>query len=182
VPHEIGRPTDAAEIHPVLIDGRIQLRRHDPGWALAYQGEETKIRSALGGRAILVEHVGSTAVQGLSAKPILDIVLAVEDSTDEASYLPDLEAAGYLFRVREPNWYQHRLFKGPHPAVNLHLFSIGCEEIDRMLDLRNRLRESPQERERYEQAKRALAARTWQTVQDYADAKSDVIAEILGTI
>src|SRR5262249_6635141 len=110
---------------------------------------------------------------------IVDIVLVVPDSSDENAYVPSLEAAGYVLRIREPDWYEHRLFKGPDTNVNLHTFSEGCEEIDRMLAFRDWLRANDEDRERYERAKRELAAREWKYVQNYADAKTAVVQEIL---
>jgi GrpB-like predicted nucleotidyltransferase (UPF0157 family) len=137
------------------------------------------IRRALGDKALLIEHVGSTSVPGLSAKPVIDIILAVADSADEASYVPPLEGEGFILRIREPDWFKHRLFKAPHPDCNLHVFCAGCEEIRRMLAFRDWLRMQEAERRRYERSKRALAARTWKHVQDYADAKSGIVQEIL---
>lgn len=157
----------------------IELSPHDPRWPLRYQEEAGRIQQALGDRAILLEHVGSTSVPGLVAKPIIDIVLAVADSADEPSYAPDLEASGYRFGLREPDWFEHRLFKGSNDDVNLHVFSDGTEEIDRMIRFRNRLRANESDRLRYESVKRELAERAWSSVQDYADAKSDVIEDIL---
>lgn len=87
--------------------------------------------------------------------------------------------AGYYLRVREPGWYEHRLLKGTVPDVNLHVFSPRCEEVDRMLAFRDRLRTYPRDREEYESAKRALASRTWGRVKDYADAKTRVVERII---
>jgi GrpB-like predicted nucleotidyltransferase (UPF0157 family) len=123
--------------------------------------------------------VGSTAVPGLSAKPIIDIVLGVEDSADENSYLSDLEAAGYVLRIREPDWFEHRLLKGPGTDINLHVFTNGSEEIDRMILFRDHLRTDSDDRMLYGSVKRDLAAQQWQRVQDYADAKSPVVGEIM---
>jgi GrpB-like predicted nucleotidyltransferase (UPF0157 family) len=151
----------------------------DPSWPGMFEQESERIRSILGDRARLLEHVGSTSVPGLSAKPIIDIALGVEDSADESSYLPDLEAAGYVLRIREPDWFEHRLLKGPGPDINLHVFTDGSEEISRMILFRDHLRGDPDDRALYESVKRDLAARQWETVQDYADAKSTVVGEIL---
>ncbi|HEY6635176.1 MAG TPA: GrpB family protein [Acidimicrobiia bacterium] len=152
---------------------------YDPRWAEAYRSEESRIYSALGDRALLVEHTGSTAVPGLAAKPVIDITLAVGNSADEPAYAPDLERVGYQLRIREPDWYEHRLFRDEAKTVNLHVFTAGSEEIDRMIRFRDLLRSSPTNRTRYETTKRALAEQSWTTVQDYADAKSEVIAAIL---
>jgi GrpB-like predicted nucleotidyltransferase (UPF0157 family) len=95
---------------------------------------------------VLLEHVGSTSVPGLAAKPIIDILLIVPDSSDEPAWLPDLEAAGYVLVIREPDWYQHRCLKGPDTNVNLHVYSPGCPEIERYLIFRDRLRGHPEDR------------------------------------
>jgi GrpB-like predicted nucleotidyltransferase (UPF0157 family) len=132
----------------------------------------------LGVRALRIEHTGSTSVPGLVAKPIIDIVLVVADSADEDSYVPALEAAGYLLRIREPSWYEHRMFKGPDTEINLHVFSSGCPEIDRILTFRDWLRSNDTDRDLYARTKLALAQKEWKQVQDYADAKTAVIEEI----
>jgi predicted kinase len=118
-------------------------------------------------------------VPDLPAKPVIDLVLAVDDPADEASYVPPLEAIGYQLRVREPEWHEHRLLKLTDPEVNLHVFALGSEEVDRMVAFRDHLRRDPADRERYAATKRDLAARDWEFVQNYADAKSDVVADIM---
>ena len=160
-------------------DGTIYLADPDPSWPEQYDAQAAAIRAALGDRALVLEHAGSTSVPGLPAKPILDILLLVADPTDEASYVPDLEAAGFLLHLREPGWHQHRLLRGTDPAVNLHVFRVGCPEAERMLLFRDRLRSHPEERDRYAGAKRELAARDWAVVQDYADAKTEVVEGII---
>jgi beta-N-acetylhexosaminidase len=162
-----------------LLDGPVVLSDYDPSWPELYAREEERIRAALGDRALLVEHVGSTSVPGLAAKPIVDVVLAVLDSADEESYVPTLEAAGYVLRIREPDWFEHRLFHGPDTEIGLHVFSADCAEIERMLAFRDRLRADEADRELYLRTKRELAARTWRYRQHYADAKSEVVKEIL---
>lgn len=160
-------------------DAPVTLVAYDVAWPALFAREAERIRGALGDGALLVEHAGSTAVPGLAAKPIVDIVLAVADSADEPSYVPALEAAGYALRIREPEWFEHRMLKGPDTDVNLHVFTAGCEEIVRVLCFRDRLRSSGADRERYAAVKQARAARRWRYVQHYADAKSAVVAEIL---
>jgi GrpB-like predicted nucleotidyltransferase (UPF0157 family) len=157
----------------------IVLAEYDPEWPRLFAREAERIRAVLGERALRVEHVGSTSVPGLAAKPIIDILLAVPDSADEPSYVPAMEAAGYVLRIREPDWFEHRLFKGPDTAVNLHVFGDGASEIDRMLRFRDRLRDSDADRDHYARTKRELARRTWRHVQHYADAKSAVVQEIM---
>ncbi len=166
----LGEPESGASV--VLVD-------YDATWPSVFGFERAKILTALGDVAQGVEHVGSTSVPGLCAKPIIDILLAVESAADEALYVPALEHAGYRLRVREPDWYEHRMLKGDDPAVNLHVFSSGCEEAARMLRFRDWLRAHDEERDLYAREKRRLAAMPWRFVQEYADAKSDVVAQIM---
>jgi len=164
---------------PWRADGPIHLAEYDPEWPALYEREAARIQSILGDRVRLLEHAGSTSVPGLSAKPVIDIVLAVPDSADESAFVPPMEAAGYVLRIREPDWFEHRLFKGPDTNVNLHVFSDGCPEIERMLAFRDRLRTHDDERIRYGDTKRELAAREWTYVQYYADAKGEVVEGII---
>lgn len=164
---------------PNVLAGPVELVAYDPAWPGLFEREAARIRGALGDRARLLAHTGSTSVPGLAAKPVIDMTLAVPDSADEQAYVPLLETVGYVLRIREPDWYEHRLLKGPDTNVNLHVFSQGCPEIDRMLLFRDWLRVSEHERELYEQTKRQLAGREWRYVQDYADAKTAVVEEII---
>jgi GrpB-like predicted nucleotidyltransferase (UPF0157 family) len=157
----------------------ITLADYDPGWPRLFAREADRIRAVLDDRVLLVEHVGSTSVPGLIAKPIIDIVLAVPNSADEPSYVPAMQAAGYVLRVREPDWFEHRLFKGPDTSINLHVFSAGASEIERMTRFRDWLRDNDADRDYYAGSKRDLAQRTWRHVQHYADAKTAVVREIM---
>ena len=164
---------------PKVHDDTIHLAEHDESWAALFTQLATLIRDALGPAALGIDHVGSTSVPGLAAKPIIDIVLTVADSSDESSYVPALEAAGFVLNIREPDWFEHRAFKGPVINTNVHVFSVGCTEIERMVRFRDHLRANTADRELYERTKRELAARRWKYVQHYANAKSDVVAEIM---
>jgi GrpB-like predicted nucleotidyltransferase (UPF0157 family) len=173
------------EIQRALIGGvtphnaPITLAEYDPRWPALYEREAARIRATLGDSVILIEHGGSTSVPGLAAKPIIDIVLAVPDSADEPGYVPRLEVAGYVLRAREPDWYEHRMFKGPDTDINLHVFTAGCTEIDRMLLFRDWLRANDADRDAYLQVKQDLARRTWRHVQHYADSKTAIVEEIV---
>jgi GrpB-like predicted nucleotidyltransferase (UPF0157 family) len=127
-----------------------------------------------------LEHVGSTSVSGLPAKRIIDMVLEVADPSDEAAYVPDLEAAGYALRICEPSWFEHRMLRDPDRSIHLHVFSAGCPETQQMVRFRDHLRASAADRDLYAATKRDLAAREWKYMQQYADAKTGVIAEIMG--
>jgi GrpB-like predicted nucleotidyltransferase (UPF0157 family) len=115
----------------------VKIVDYNPEWPRLYEREAARVRSALGDRILSLEHVGSTSVPGLAAKPIIDMQLVVANTADEPSYVPALEAAGYVLTVREPEWYEHRMFKGPDTNINLHVLSSECSEIDR------RFRSSP---------------------------------------
>jgi GrpB-like predicted nucleotidyltransferase (UPF0157 family) len=165
---------------PPRLDGPVRLCDYGPRWPVLYEREAARIRSVLGERVLLLEHVGSTSVPGLAAKPIIDILLVVADPADEPSYLTPLEQAGYRLVIREPEWYQHRALKGPDTDINLHVHPPESPEIGRHLRFRDRLRADPDDRELYERVKRELAGRHWTYVQQYGDAKTEVIATIMG--
>lgn len=172
------RAATIGELRPLA--GKIQVVDYDPHWPQLYEREAARVRAVLGNRVVRLEHIGSTSVPGLAAKPIIDMLLVVSDSADEDVYVPDMEAAGYVLRIREPDWYEHRLFKGPN--INLHVFSAGsagCEEIDRILLFRDWLRSDDADRALYQRTKLELAQRDWKYVQNYADAKTTVIEEIM---
>jgi GrpB-like predicted nucleotidyltransferase (UPF0157 family) len=169
--HTVGEPTPRS--------APIRLVDYDHTWPNRFQAEAEKVRTALGEGALRIEHVGSTAVVDLPAKPIIDIVLVVADSANEAAYAALLERTGYRLHIREPGWHEHRMFKDPENSVNLHVFTSGCPEIERMVGFRDWLRTSKEDRELYAQSKRALAEQVWKYTQNYADAKSSVIGEIM---
>jgi len=171
------RKITIGELKP--LDQPILIVDHDPNWPVLFEREAQRIRTVLGDRVLSIDHVGSTSVPGLAAKPIIDILLVLDNTANESTYVPSLEAAGYVLRIREPEWFEHRVFKGPDTNVNLHCFSKGCSEIDRMITFRDLLRTNEADRLLYERTKRELAAQTWKYVQSYADAKTAVVQEIL---
>lgn len=158
---------------------KIQIVDYDPRWPGLFQREALRVRAALGPLALRLEHTGSTSVPGLAAKPIIDMLLVVADSADESAYVPALQRAGFFLKIREPEWFEHRMLKGPDTDVNLHVFSSGCSEIDRILLFRDWLRANPPDRALYERTKRALSQQEWKNIQEYADAKTAVVEEIL---
>jgi GrpB-like predicted nucleotidyltransferase (UPF0157 family) len=162
-----------------ITPSKLIVVDYDPGWPGRFRQEEHRIRAALGARAAAVEHIGSTAVPGLAAKPIIDVLLVVDDPSNESTYVPALEAAGYVLRVREPDFDEHRMLRTPTQDVHVHVFAAHSPEVERYLLLRNRLRNDVTEQELYAQIKRWLATRNWPTMQHYAEAKSGVIEEII---
>jgi GrpB-like predicted nucleotidyltransferase (UPF0157 family) len=173
------------EIEAVHVGGplpqyqEVVIADYDPIWPHWFESAAFRIREALGDKVLELDHVGSTSVRGLPAKPLIDINIVVADTTDEDAYVPPLEAVGYVLRVREPDWFEHRMLRGSDPPVNLHVFNPGCEEIERMLRFRDHLRANEADRELYARTKRELAAQKWKYVQNYADAKSEIVQEIL---
>src|SRR5437667_6435289 len=153
------RATQVGELVPLVSP--IQIVDYDPEWPRLYEREAERVQSTLGDRVLLLEHVGSTSVPGLAAKPRIDMVLVVANSADEPAYVPALEAAAYVLRIREPDWYEHRVFKGPDTNINLHGFSQGCPEIERMLLFRNWLCSYTDDRRLYDRTKRELARKDW---------------------
>ena len=159
--------------------GPVHLAEYDPTWPESFARHEERIAAALGERALQIEHVGSTSVPGLAAKPIIDILLVVADSGNEATYLAAMDASGYELRIREPDWNEHRMFVDPERTAQVHVLSTGNGEIERYLIFRDRLRTNPADRELYERTKREMAQREWTYVQNYADAKGPVVEEII---
>jgi GrpB-like predicted nucleotidyltransferase (UPF0157 family) len=157
----------------------IIVVEHDPLWQLQFQKHREIIANAVGNAALRIEHIGSTSVPGLAAKPIVDILLVVENSACEMTYLPQLESAGYVLRVREPEFHEHRMLRTPERDVHVHVLSHSSPEIARYLTFRDRLRINLQDRQLYETTKRKLATMTWSDMNAYADAKTDVIEKII---
>ena len=153
----------------------------DPAWPQVYAALAGVIRDALGERALALEHVGSTAVPGLAAKPVIDIDLTVADSDDEASYVPALEPHGFVLVLREPWWYGHRLLRQRRPRCHVHVFSPDCAEAERHRIFRDWLRAHPEDRARYAEAKAAAAEETAAAgghMMDYNARKQEVLREI----
>jgi GrpB-like predicted nucleotidyltransferase (UPF0157 family) len=164
----------------ILVGGReeraVVLADPDPTWPATFRRHRVVIERALGARARRIDHVGSTSVPGLAAKPIVDIQVTVDDPDDEDAFAPALEQAGYELRVREP---RHRLFRTRGRDVHVHVWAAGSHDERRHVLFRDWLRADADDRQRYEDTKRALAGRRWRDVNYYAEAKSPVITEIM---
>ncbi|KAI0906822.1 GrpB domain protein [Ustulina deusta] len=163
----------------------LEIVDYRPEWPAMFAEVENRIRQALGNRAIVVQHVGSTSVPGLAAKDVIDIDLAVADPADEESYVPDLQAAGFKLLFREPTWYQHRFFHLDEPYTNLHVFGSDSSELVRHRLFRDWLREHEDDRDRYTAVKREAAeasAAAGENVQQYNNRKEPVLRDILQRI
>lgn len=172
-------PELKAQLEQVLVGGierrPIVVADYDPGWPARYELERERIARALGASALRIEHVGSTAVPGLVAKPIVDVVVEVADPEDDA-VTHALESAGYELRVREPG---HRMFRTPARDVHVHVWPESDPEIERHLRFRDRLRADSADRAAYARLKRELATREWEDMNEYAQAKGELIDEII---
>jgi GrpB-like predicted nucleotidyltransferase (UPF0157 family) len=186
VRHHEWQPPEGEDI---WVDGPpepapIVIVEYDPSWPEIYESVAARVRDTLGARALALDHVGSTAVPGLDAKPVIDVDLTVADSADEPAYVPELENVGFRLTIREPGWHEHRLLTGDDPRVHLHVFSPDCPETVRHLLFRDWLREHPDDVARYVEAKLAAAADvnaaapSATTGMDYNLRKQDVIREI----
>lgn len=161
--------------------GMITLVDYDPRWPAQFAQVVALTRAALGDAVLAIEHIGSTSIPGLAAKPIIDVDLVVADPVDEAAYVPALERVGFVLRRREPAWHQHRLLKLRSPEVNLHVFGQGCPELQRHRMFREWLKTKPEERELYRRTKLAAAAKFADgsgTALQYNKEKEPIIREI----
>ena len=163
-----------------LIGGRekrdIILVPYDPAWPRTFSEHADRIYQALGSVAVRVDHIGSTAVPGLAAKPVVDVDVSVPDVEDESAYLPLLAERGYVLRVRERG---HRMVRTPVRDVHVHVCGAGSEWERRHLLFRDWLRANEGDRAAYAALKARLASRTWDDMNDYADAKGALVSEIM---
>jgi GrpB-like predicted nucleotidyltransferase (UPF0157 family) len=160
----------------------ILIEDYDPLWAVRFGVEAARIRDALGGAVVELEHVGSTSVPGLAAKPIIDIDLTLTNTVDEAAYVPALESTGYVLLLREPEWHQHRMLVDSDEDVHLHVWPGGAPELTRHRLFRDWLRTHPEDRDLYATTKRRIVRETIDRPGDYTLAKSDVIDAIFERI
>jgi len=155
----------------------LEVVAYDERWPAIFAEHRDRLERALDGVDVDIEHIGSTSVPGLKAKPIIDIVVAVDDITAEEDYLVPLIAAGYPLRVREPG---HRLVRTPERDVHVHIYARGDEAVTRYLLFRDRLRTDADDRALYARTKEALIAEGFDDMNAYSDAKTEVIAAIMG--
>lgn len=173
---------DVQRIAHRRVKPKIEVVEPDPSWPQSFELLKGRIMSALGSTAVEIAHVGSTSVPGLAAKPIIDIDLTVQDPLDEAAYVPQLQAAGFDFLLREPRWHEHRFFCAYEPVTNLHVFGPDCPEPVRHKIFRDWLRKTPADKELYVQVKRQAAEASRkgkESMDDYSIRKNEVVRGIL---
>jgi GrpB-like predicted nucleotidyltransferase (UPF0157 family) len=159
----------------------IEIAPHSREWPVLFETAKALIAKALPGVALNIEHIGSTAVPGLAAKPIIDIDLIVQDPIREDTYVPALAAIGYVLTIREPTWYQHRMLRHDRPRINMHVFGRGCPEHARHILFRDWLRTHPEDCARYARVKDEARVGV-NNVRDYNRNKEAVVRDIYRTI
>lgn len=157
----------------------ITVVEYDSTWPEKFAEQQRIIKQAVGDVALAVEHIGSTAVPGLAAKPIIDILLVVEDPDKEELYLPQLLAIGYELRVREPDYYGHRMVRTLDKDVHIHIYPPSAPDVERYRLVRDELRQNEVLRDKYGSLKQKLASRDWEDMNAYSAAKTEVIDEII---
>ncbi len=185
-PEDIMRHHDADPDEDPWVKGKpapekVEVVPYDAGWPARFAKLAVAIQGVMGASAMQVEHVGSTAVPGLPAKPIIDIDLIVADPTREEDYVPALESLGYDLIIREPSWHQHRCLRLAVPRVNLHVFGPDCPEVIRHVMFRDWLREHEDDRQRYAAVKYA-SAEGMDDVGEYNRRKEPVIRDLYARI
>jgi GrpB-like predicted nucleotidyltransferase (UPF0157 family) len=178
-PFELADLDEAAKVrvgdHPQRA---IVVVPYDEAWPSDFARLSSIVRAALGDRVLALEHVGSTSVAGLMAKPVIDADLTVADSGDEAAYVPALEAVGFALRVREPDWEEHRVLTIEAPQTNLHVFSPGAREPQRHALFRDWLRSHEDDRAAYGALKAELGGRGFTDSMDYNNHKSELVYDL----
>jgi len=157
----------------------IEVVPYDPAWAAVYARWRERLAAALGAVAVRIEHVGSTAVESLAAKPVVDVMVIVPDVEDEASFLLAIEGVGVPLRSRETG---HRYFRPapPHPReVQIHVWQAGSKGERLHLLFRDYLRTHPAACEAYAAMKRDAAERYRDDRIAYNEAKSGHILDVL---
>jgi GrpB-like predicted nucleotidyltransferase (UPF0157 family) len=179
--HHDPDPSENPWVHGPPAPELVEIVAYNPEWAARYRALSAEIAAVLGNIVLAIEHVGSTSVEGLAAKDVIDIDLTVADPRDENTYLPALEDLGYDLTVREPSFHEHRCLRLACPRVNLHVFGPDCAEVIRHCMFRDWLRTYPDDRTHYEAAKRA-AIPGGGHVMDYNAREQDCIRELYDRI
>lgn len=155
----IGYTPTTMEIVAKRVDPQIEIIPYQASWPVTFSNVASRITSALGPQVIRLEHVGSTSVPGLDAKPICDILLEVSDPSKENLYIPALESLGFVHYFRQPKWHGHRFLAVDQADVeiNLHVHRENCQVAAQFLTFRDFLRENAWARDEYAEAKRKAA-------------------------
>ena len=162
-----------------LEKGTVRLAPHDERWHQLFEEEQERLRRALGVYAPAIEHVGSTAVCGLYAKPIIDLAVGVRELADVAKCVVPLEVLGYVYRGEQGIPGRHFFGRGEPRTHNLHLVELNGERWRSQLLFRDYLRQHREVSEKYEQLKQELAEQYGQHRAAYTDGKAAFIEAVL---
>lgn len=158
---------------------RVSVVEYRPEWPRVFEDEKKVVEAALGGVAARVEHVGSTAVAGLAAKPVIDIMVGLEDFSTADSLVPKIQALGYEYVQKYEDVMPFRRFflkdRGGVRTHQIHMVGTDTEFWERTLLFRDYLRQNPGVAAAYAALKKELAQREWEHVNDYAGAKTEFI-------
>jgi GrpB-like predicted nucleotidyltransferase (UPF0157 family) len=162
-----------------LKSGRVALSPHRSDWVRCYRREETRLRRRIGKARYTLEHIGSTAVPGLDAKPIIDMAMMIPSFKQLPLWIRRLEKAGYVYKGEYGLPGRHFFTRGNPTTQHLHVVTPGYEQWDRWLLFRDYLRANPPAAKQYNEAKRKLA-RTFAKNRDaYTQAKTPVINRLM---
>ncbi|WP_209008818.1 GrpB family protein [Pseudovibrio japonicus] len=172
-----------SDLETGLIGGpekrEIKIERYNPRWPEIYEVHKEKVSKAFSGIEHRTEHIGSTSVNGLAAKPIVDMLVVISDPGNEKLYREAMENQGYQLRVREPDFDEHRMFRTFEQDVHIHVFPEGSKEVERYLLFRDHLRRHADVRSGYEALKRKQSEKNWSDMNAYAEAKTEFIETII---
>ena len=162
-----------------MREGEVRLAEHDPAWAGCFRRERLRLRRALGPRLLAIEHIGSTAVPDLPAKPIIDIALRVRRLRDLASLMRTLAALGYR-HLGEHGLPGRQFFVRGEPVTHhLHVVAVRSPHWAVWLRFRDRLRADPAARALYAAGKRQLARRFATRRAAYTRGKTPLVRRLL---
>jgi len=162
---------------------QVQLSVYNPEWVNIFNKEKELLKNSLGSKAIRIEHFGSTSVEGLWAKPVIDILLGVHNLDDAQSFIPQMQKLGYEYISKyEDIMPERRYFKKPVqadlPEFHVHSFELATEHWRRHIMFRDYLRSHDKTKHEYFNIKKELAYKEWNDVNEYADAKTKFIRSI----
>lgn len=164
-----------------LERGTVRLEPYQREWKVLFDSEAARLRSALGDRILAIEHVGSTAIQGLAAKPVLDVLVLTERQADADACVEPLQEMGYDYRDDDPVPDRHFLAKGPAYG-RTHYLSVtprGSQTHRDQIDFRDYLRSHPDVARKYERLKRDLASEHPENRRAYTARKAKFIRDVL---
>jgi GrpB-like predicted nucleotidyltransferase (UPF0157 family) len=161
---------------------QITLSLYNPQWPAIFQKEADLLETVLQGVNHKIEHMGSTAIKGLAAKPIIDILIGLENFETAEQIIPKITKLGYKYISKYEDLMPYRRFftkeKNGIRTHHIHMVEIGTEFWKRHLAFRKHMRRNKQDRKAYEALKLELAARDWEDENEYANAKSEFIRRI----